>query len=127
DESDRSLRAQLMLVREWEKLAEHGMGVYVIHGNHDPMNGNRAALKLPSNVHIFGADEVECRPAYRRSGELAAFIYGISYGSRSVSDNLAARYWVQDGAPFHIALLHANVDGDSSHDPYAPCALDDLV
>lgn len=127
DEADRSLRAQLILVKEWEKLEEHGIAVYVIHGNHDPLNGARAALKLPQNVYVFGADQMEYQPAYRRSGELAAFIYGISYGSRVVTENVAATYRIQPEAPFHIALLHGNVDGDGTHDPYAPCALAELI
>ncbi|NIK75272.1 DNA repair exonuclease SbcCD nuclease subunit [Paenibacillus castaneae] len=127
DEADRSLRAQLMLVREWEKLEQHGIAVFVIHGNHDPLNGARAALKLPSNVYVFGADQMEYRPAYRRSGELAAFVYGISYGTRIMTDNVAASYAIQPEAPFHIALLHGNVDGDAAHDPYAPCTLDELT
>lgn len=127
DEADRSLRAQLMLVREWEKLEEHGIAVYVIHGNHDPLNGARAALKLPPNVYVFGADQMEFRPAYRKSGELAAFVYGRSYGTRVVTENMVAGYRTQPDAPFHIALLHGNVDSDGSHDPYAPCTLDELI
>ncbi|OMF37056.1 metallophosphoesterase [Paenibacillus sp. FSL H8-0548] len=127
DESDRSLRAQLMLVREWEKLGEHGIAVYVIHGNHDPLNGVRADLNLPPNVHVFGAGQMEYRPAYRRGGELAAFVYGRSYGTRVMSENIAAAYQIEPEAPFHIALLHGNVDGDAAHDPYAPCSLDELI
>ncbi|MCA0753690.1 DNA repair exonuclease [Paenibacillus sp. N4] len=127
DAADRSLKAQLMLVREWERLREHGIGVFVIHGNHDPLSGAGAKLKLPDNVHVFGTEQVECRPAYRRSGELAAFVYGISYGSRTVTENLAARYLARPGAPFHIALLHGNVGGHAAHDPYAPCSLEELT
>ncbi|WP_169083393.1 exonuclease SbcCD subunit D [Paenibacillus sp. PL91] len=127
DEADRSLRAQLMLVREWEKLEEHGIGVFIIHGNHDPLNGARAALKLPPNVYVFGAEQMEYMPAYRRSGELAAFIYGRSYGTRVMTENMAAGYRIQPEAPFHIALLHGNVNGDGSHDPYAPCTLGELT
>ncbi|MGO4545708.1 exonuclease SbcCD subunit D [Paenibacillus sp. 2TAB23] len=127
DEADRSLRAQLALVKEWAKLEEHGIAVYVIHGNHDPLSGARAELKLPSNVVVFGSDQMEYRPAYRRSGELAAFIYGRSYGTRIVTENMAAAYQTQPEAPFHIAMLHGNVDGDGTHDPYAPCELQELI
>ncbi|MHA7963858.1 metallophosphoesterase family protein [Paenibacillus sp. CAU 1782] len=126
DEADRSLRAQLALVREWEKLAEHGVGVYVIHGNHDHLGGRRAAMTLPPNVHIFGSEEVECRPAYRRDGELAAYVYGISYGERAVTRNLALDYVRRADGPYHIAMLHGNVGGDSGHDSYAPCRLEEL-
>ncbi|CAM4197739.1 DNA repair exonuclease [Paenibacillus alkaliterrae] len=127
DEADRSLKAQLLLVREWEKLQEHNIAVFVIHGNHDPLNGARADLKLPGNVCVFGAERMEYRPAYRRSGELAAFVYGLSYGTRIMTENAAASYRIQPEGPFHIALLHGNVDGDGEHDPYAPCSLEELI
>lgn len=127
DAADRSLRAQLLLVKEWETLAEHGIAVFVIHGNHDPLNGERAELKLPANVTVFGSEQMEYKPAYCKNGELAAFVYGMSYGTRHVTQNLAAGYSSDPGAPFHIAMLHGNVGGDSSHDPYAPCSLEELT
>ncbi|MFD0962195.1 metallophosphoesterase family protein [Paenibacillus chungangensis] len=127
DEADSSLRAQLALAREWSKLHEHGIAVYAIHGNHDHMSGQRAKLKLPESVHIFGPEAMSSKPAYRRSGELAAYIYGQSYGKRTVTDNIASSYRPSAEAPFHIALLHANVGGDPSHDAYAPCTLRELT
>ncbi|MCU6709533.1 DNA repair exonuclease [Paenibacillus sp. J5C_2022] len=127
DEADSSLRAQLALAREWSKLHEHGIAVFAIHGNHDHMGGQRAKLKLPESVHIFGPEAMSGQPAYRRSGELAAYIYGQSYGRRAVTDNIAASYRPSAEAPFHIALLHANVGGDPSHDAYAPCTLRELT
>lgn len=127
DAADRSLRAQSALHQAWTRLSAHGIGVFVIHGNHDPLSGERARMALPDGVHVFGSSEAEGRPAYRRDGKLAAYVYGISYGSRAVTENLAVRYRTDRQAPYHIALLHGNVDGDSSHDPYAPCALSDLA
>jgi DNA repair protein SbcD/Mre11 len=127
DAADRSLRAQSALHQAWTRLSAHGIGVFVIHGNHDPLSGERARMALPDGVHVFGSSEVEGRPAYRRDGKLAAYVYGISYGSRAVTENLSVRYRPDKQAPYHIALLHGNVDGDSSHDPYAPCALSDLA
>ncbi|MGO4109982.1 metallophosphoesterase family protein [Paenibacillus sp. YAF4_2] len=127
DEADRSLKAQLLLLKEWERLQKHGIAVFVIHGNHDPLNGARADLKLPSNVTQFGSDQMEYRPAYCRNGELAAFVYGMSYARRHVTENLAAGYFPQSDAPFHIAMLHGNVNGDEAHDPYAPCSLEELL
>lgn len=127
DEADRSLKAQLALAKEWERLAEHGVGVFVIHGNHDHLGGKRARLSLPSNVMIFDSSDVQAKPAYSRSGELAAYIYGISYGERAVMRNLALEYKRRPDGPYHIAMLHGNVGGDSNHDSYAPCRLDELV
>lgn len=127
DAADRSLRAQTALYQAWSRLAEAGISVFAIHGNHDPLDSGRARLKTPDNVHVFGAGErAECRPAYRRDGKLAAYVYGISYERRAVTHNLVPGYRPAADADFHIALLHANVDGDPRHDPYAPCTLAEL-
>jgi len=127
DEADRSLRAQLALLQEWRRLATEGIPVYAIHGNHDHLGGKRAQIDLPPNVHIFGADKPSGVPAYGRSGELAAYVYGMSYGERAETRNLALSYKTVPEAPFHIALLHGNVGSNGAHDPYAPCTLEQLV
>ncbi|QYR23528.1 DNA repair exonuclease [Paenibacillus sp. sptzw28] len=127
DSSDRSLRAQLALQREWQQLHAHGVQLFVIHGNHDHLSGSRANLSWPESVVTFGAEQVESMPAYRRDGELAAYVYGLSYGARAITDNIAAKYKPKPDGPYHIALLHANVDGDPSYDPYAPCTLTELA
>ncbi|REK76151.1 metallophosphoesterase family protein [Paenibacillus paeoniae] len=127
DEADRSLRAQLALLQEWERLAAEGISVYAIHGNHDHLGGRRARLELPPNVHIFGSARPAGLPAYRKSGELAAYVYGMSYGERAETRNLAISYQAAPEAPYHIALLHGNVGGNASHDPYAPCTLEQLI
>ncbi|KIL36959.1 hypothetical protein SD71_04415 [Cohnella kolymensis] len=127
DAADRSLRAQLRLQRALTELAAAGIQVFAVHGNHDPESGRQAKLDWPEHVHIFRSGDVECRPAYTRSGELAAHVYGISYPTPAVTENLALRFNKKDGAPFHLALLHANVDGSAGHDNYAPCRLEELT
>jgi exonuclease SbcD len=127
DMAERSLRAQLRLQRELAALAELGIEVFVVHGNHDPESGRHAKLDVPHGVFVFGSGEVGCRPAHNREGEVVAHVYGISYLTPAVTDNLALRFKVQEGAPFHLAVLHANVDGNPSFDNYAPCRLDELV
>lgn len=127
DAADRSLRAQLRLQRAIAELTEHGIEVFAVHGNHDPESGRQAKLDPPPGFFVFGSDEVSCRPAHTRSGEIAAHVYGISYPHAAVTDNLALRFEKKEGAAFHIAVLHANVDGDPAHDNYAPCRLEELV
>lgn len=128
DMADRSLRAQLRLQRILGELSiEAGIGVFAVHGNHDPESGRQARLDWPPGVRVFGSGTVECAEARRRDGTLAAYVYGISYPSSSVTDNLALRFEKKEGAPFHLALLHGNVDGDPRHDNYAPCKLSDLT
>ncbi|WP_123041190.1 metallophosphoesterase family protein [Cohnella candidum] len=127
DMADRSLRAQLRLQRMLTELADEGIGVFAVHGNHDPESGRQARLDWPAGIRVFGSGTVECAEARRRDGTLAAHVYGISYPTAAVTDNLALRFAKREGAPFHLALLHANVDGDPGHDNYAPCRLAELV
>ena len=127
DAADRSLRAQSALHQAWSRLGKEGIGAFVIHGNHDPLTGERASMALPAGVHVFGAGEPAGRIACRRDGEPVASVTGVSYGSRAVTDNLALGYKPDMDSPYRIALLHGNVDGNAAHDPYAPCALADLT
>lgn len=127
DAADRSLRAQLRLQRAMAELAANGIEVFIVHGNHDPLGGRQAKLDWPPGVHVFGAGEVACLPAHTRRGEVAAHVYGISYATSAVADNLALRFKIVEGAPFHIAVLHANVDGNPVYDNYAPCRLEELA
>jgi DNA repair exonuclease SbcCD nuclease subunit len=53
DEQDRSVRAQIKLRKEMERLKSYGIQVYVVHGNHDHLNGDWVHLAMPDNVHIF--------------------------------------------------------------------------
>ena len=39
DSADRSLRAQLRFCRALQRLAERGIPSFVVHGNHDPLDG----------------------------------------------------------------------------------------
>ncbi len=126
DLADRSLRAQIRFQKGMEKLAERGIPVFVVHGNHDPEDGRRAELAWPETVRIFGSREVEAAPVCV-GGKTVANVYGISYPTSAVTDNLADRFKVKEGSPYDIAVLHCNVDGEASHDNYAPCSRAQLV
>ncbi|THF83362.1 DNA repair exonuclease [Cohnella fermenti] len=127
DAADRSLRAQLRMQKQLTLLAEDGIPVFIVHGNHDPENGWQARLDYPEQVTVFGSRRVEFRAVDNRRGERIAHVYGISYREAAVRENLAAGFEKKEGAPFHLALLHANVDGDAAHDNYAPCRLSELA
>ncbi|RCX21692.1 DNA repair exonuclease SbcCD nuclease subunit [Fontibacillus phaseoli] len=128
DASDSSLRAQLRLKAAWDKLAQHGIPVYVIHGNHDPLSSSRLRLSYPPNVTVFGGSRPESVTAVRRSdGVPVAVVSGISYPTASVTENTSLLFRRDPDSPlYHIAILHGNVDGQEGHDPYSPCSLRDL-
>lgn len=122
-----SLRAKLAVQAALNELAAAQIQVFIVHGNHDPLNEQQTDWALPEHVHVFGTGEVTMQPAYDRNGHLAAHIYGISYGQAAETENLALKFQVQDPSAYNIALLHCNVDGDQQHELYAPCTTQQLV
>jgi DNA repair exonuclease SbcCD nuclease subunit len=125
DGEDRSLRAQSRFRTEMNKLAEHDIPVYIIHGNHDHLNGSWVHLEMPSNVHVFGRD-VETKMVSTKSGAMV-YLYGFSYPQRHVFERKVDEYKkVVDSVGFHIGILHGNEAGGGDHDNYAPFSTKDL-
>ena len=109
------------------QLGEAGIGSYVVHGNHDPLDGRSWApsLDFPPSVHRFGTETVEAVPVLREGREIAR-IHGRSYPRGAVQDNYAAGFQADAAAPFSIGLLHTNVGDRPGHANYAPCSIEDL-
>ncbi|MCY8005983.1 exonuclease SbcCD subunit D [Bacillus haynesii] len=125
DEANRSLKAQMFLRKQFLKLKENNIQVYVIFGNHDHLGGDWTPIEWPDNVHIFSAEDIEEKSFYK-DGRLAASIYGYSYPERSVFANKAAEIKKTTDAPLHIGMIHGTLSGESGHDPYCPFSLQDL-
>lgn len=125
DGADRSVRAQLRFRDGLSELADRGIQTFVVHGNHDPLDGWQSSISWPGGVHIFGAT-----PEWKnieKNGEVVAAVQGMSYPTGEVTDNLAVQFSPpQSGSIFAIGLLHANVGGNSAHTNYAPCTVEDL-
>jgi DNA repair protein SbcD/Mre11 len=125
DSKDRNLRALVAFRNEMERLAERNIPVFIVHGNHDPLNGWGSGFQLPPNVVTFGG-RADTEPFIRR-GKEAAQITGISYMRERVTDNLASALKPDEGAPYSIAVLHANVGHQKGHADYAPATVADLT
>jgi DNA repair protein SbcD/Mre11 len=126
DGPERGLRAQLRFRRGLERLSSAGVEVFVVHGNHDPLEEGWSALReLPAGVHVFGAGEPAVVPVVR-GGQQIALVHGVSYRVRAERENLARRFVRAPGEGLQIGLLHAHVEGQAGHDPYAPCVVEDL-
>src|SRR5436190_18870937 len=108
DNADRGVRAQLRFLRGVERLGESGIPVFVAHGTHDPLDGWSAVRRAPDNLVVFGGEAVEAHTVLS-DGAAAAQVYGISYGSRDVTENLALRFKRLDAPGLHIGVLHCNV------------------
>lgn len=128
DGADRSLRAQLRFRDDLERLSKAGINAYIVHGNHDPLDGWSANLNWPNNVHIFSGKSVE-QVSVEKDGQEIAQIYGMSFQKREITENLARLFPSRpqsQKASFTIGMLHCNVGTDTGHEPYAPCTLQDL-
>ncbi len=125
DSKDRNLRALVSFRKEMERLAERNIPAYVVHGNHDPLNGWGSEFQLPPNVITFGG-QADTEPFIRRGREVA-HITGVSYMRERVTDNLASSFKPADNTPYSIAVLHANVGRQTGHADYAPAALAELL
>jgi len=124
DGKDRSLRAQLRFRDGLKRLSDAGIRTYIVHGNHDPLDGWTASLQWPDLVHIFGGkvETVE----FVRDGEVRAIIHGISFEKNDIKDNLALKFRRQNSPLFQIGLLHCMIGSSAIHKSYAPCTIADL-
>jgi DNA repair exonuclease SbcCD nuclease subunit len=125
DSKDRSLRALVAFRRQMERLAERDISVYIVHGNHDPLNGWGSEFQLPPNVTTFSGKPAT-EPVIRRGKEVAR-VTGISYSRERVTENLAASMKPDSDSPYSVGLLHANVAGQTGHADYAPVTLEELT
>ncbi|MDZ4655383.1 MAG: DNA repair exonuclease [Coriobacteriia bacterium] len=121
---NKSVRAQFAFQHAMQRLAEAGIPVYLVWGNHDPADGWSAGITLPGSVHVFSAREVE-RVVFERE-DVSCAIYGRSFRKAAETENFA-RAFVRDTADcFAVGVLHTNVGGRRDYDDYASCSADDL-
>lgn len=104
------------------RLANAGIRVFIVSGNHDAASQITRAMPLPDNVTLFPARQPRSVPLEN----LGVIIHGQSYASRAVTDNLALQYPQHDSNYLNIGLLHTSLTGRQGHEDYAPCSVDDL-
>ncbi|RLA91632.1 MAG: phosphoesterase [Deltaproteobacteria bacterium] len=128
DSEDRNIRAQLKFRDALSRLSEKGIYTYIVHGNHDPLNGWSATLKWPKHVYIFSDPNLNVEKIpYIKNGQKLAHIHGISFPQKNITENLAKRFKREKGAPFSIGLLHCNIGTNTGHEPYAQSSIEDLI
>ncbi len=112
----------LFFVAQMRRLAEAGIPVHLVSGNHDAASQITKRLTLPPNVHHYAsrAPETVLLP------DLDVAIHGRSFPARRVSEDLAADYPPADRGRFEIGLLHTSLDGRPGHADYAPCTVEAL-
>lgn len=124
-DNSRSMAAQIRFQQQTQRLADAGIPVFVVQGNHDPADGWTAGLRLAETVHYFPTREVEAVPLVR-DGDLLCTLYGRGYEHAAETRNLAKDFVRAAGDGIAIGILHTNVGGREGVEDYAPASMDDL-
>jgi exonuclease SbcD len=119
----RDYQTGLFFVRQMGRLAQAGIPVFLLYGNHDAESQITRRLVLPPNVNVFSAR----RPETFRLENCQVALHGQSFRQRDVTDNLVPAYPSPIAGCFNIGVLHTGLGGMGGHLNYAPCALEDLV
>jgi len=126
DVEDRSIKAQVVLKRELERLIPHNIHVFIIHGNHDYQTSQQDHLALPENTHVF-PNTVETIETTTKTGKRVA-ITGFSYDKKWIEERKISEYPTRHPqVDYHIGLLHGYAEGQQTdHARYAPFSINEL-
>lgn len=114
------LKTRAFLMTQLSRAADGGVPTVLIRGNHDALLDHSAHGDLGPGIHLLHKDAPTTI-----IGD-AAF-HGLSFDTAHVSKSFLPEYPVPLPDKRNIGLMHTSLDGASGHDPYAPCALKDLV
>tara|TARA_B100000686_G_C16798604_1_gene984245 strand:- start:3382 stop:4662 length:1281 start_codon:yes stop_codon:yes gene_type:complete len=126
DSANRSFKAQWEFKKGINKLASKKIKSFICHGNHDPLDGWEGRIEFPEE-YCFKFGDVPSSYSLFDKNEPDVKIHGYSYPTREIRKNIIPQFGKLVKGGFNIGLIHANVDNDPKHDPYAPCSSKDLV
>lgn len=112
----------LFFIKGVSRLAEEGIAVVLVRGNHDAASRLTKVLRLPKNVRLL----TDAQPETQVFADLGVALHGQSFATAAVTADLAASYPAPIPGCFNLGLLHTSLDGRPGHDPYAPTTLDVL-
>ncbi len=118
----RDYNTGLFFVKQAGRLADAGVPLYLIAGNHDAANRMTRSLRLPDKHYFFAADAATTAVIE----PLDVAIHGQSFAQAAVKDDLSIAYPSARRGMFNIGLLHTCATGREGHDRYAPCTLEGL-
>ncbi|SCS34941.1 metallophosphoesterase family protein [Staphylococcus caeli] len=124
DQENRTLRAEVFLKEQFERLEREQIFVYLCHGNHDPLSA-RIGTVWPDNVSVF-AENVETYQTITKNGE-EIYLHGFSYQNDASYENKLDAYPSSQGQKgIHIGILHGTYSKTNAKDRYTEFRLEDL-
>jgi DNA repair protein SbcD/Mre11 len=116
-------RTGLFFTEQAAKLADAGIPLVMIKGNHDAASVITRHLRLPAGATLLPHDQCG-RVVFEDCG---VAIHGQSFATKSVTEDLTRRYTDPIAGYFNIGLLHTALTGRPGHADYAPVSVDGLV
>ena len=123
DRELRTVKASRAFYEESKLLEEHGIHIYLLKGNHDPIGENNEIFSMPENVHIFDCEKVQVFEI-RKEGQLVGRIIGQSYRTKWEGKKIFKDYNIKDNDVYNIGVLHTGLESEKSN--YIPCSLEEL-
>ena len=124
DSGTPSLYTEGRLRAALERLDAAGIRAFIALGNHDC---GAQLTALPANTVLFSGERAEAFEV-KLDSKVVATVAGISHAGPAEKRDLSPQVekLLTSASGFRIGVLHANVDGDPGHEPYAPVALETL-
>lgn len=124
DAENRTLKAEVFLKQQFERLNKEQIFVYVIHGNHDSLSDSLIS-DWPQNVTVF-SNQVETYQTITKNGE-KVYLHGFSYQQNESYENKIDDYPTSDShSVINIGLLHGTYSKSGVSDRYTEFRLEDL-
>ena len=128
DGTDHVYEIALQFKEGLEKLVEKGVKVFVVHGNHDPLEKLRKLVRLDEKVHVFKSGKPQLEEVILTETGTKIEVAGVSFETQSEKKNLAKLFHDLEPANKNltVGILHTNIGGNKDHGDYAPCSVRDL-
>ena len=112
----RDMQTGLFTARQFRRLCDAKIKVYLVRGNHDAASQVRQTITWPDNVHEFSVRKAETV----RLDDLGVALHGRGFAQPEVTDDPVPEYPAPVPGLFNIGVLHTNVGGNEDHPRYAP-------
>lgn len=124
DSENRTLKSEVFLKQQFERLNKEQIFVYIVHGNHDPLSDSLVS-EWPQNVTVF-SNQVETYQTITKNGE-NVHLHGFSYQHNESYENKIDEYPTSESHSIvNIGLLHGTYSKSGVSERYTEFRLEDL-